>query len=390
MSSSSISPNDSGTISLLRLPLALGIIFIHLNLNVSGTDIRWASFSSIDAYRLVACVVTNETANLAVPLFFIISGFLFFSGHNDSSRFKTTACFFKARFARRLKSLLWPYMLFNLLAIIGLLSLHVSQGHTLASAINTYFGGTKWLHAFWDIHTTGTSTNILGVSKAIAYPINTPLWFVRDLMVLVILSPVIYFAVKRLRWWWVVVMMVFSFTGIWVPMPGFGVTSCLFFSIGACFSICHGNITSTLRPFTNWLLPLTLIVMVLDIITDHLGIDKYIHTLFLLLGTLSLFCLVSKWAVPSPHAKPMVHKLVVEWGGEASFLIYAVHTLTLPFLNKKPVELCLNFVWTNSTNGIVCIAQYIGSALLTFAMCYAVFALLKLVCPKALGFVLGR
>ena len=390
MSSSTISSKDSSTISLLRLPLALGIIFIHLNLHVSGADIKWTSFSTMDAYRIAACLVTNEVANLAVPLFFIISGFLFFCGHDNTLRFKTTASFFKARFMRRLKSLLLPYVLFNLLAIIGLISLSVSQGHTLATALNTYLGGGKWLHAFWDIHVTGTSTNILGISKATAYPINTPLWFVRDLMVLVALSPLIYSAVKHLRWWWVIIMSLASFTGIWVPLPGFGVTSCLFFSLGACFSICNHSISDTLYSCRHCLLPLTLVVMVLDIVSDGLCIDKYIHTLFLLLGTLTLFHLASRWSAPSPKAHSLFHKLVIEWGGEASFFIYAVHTLTIPFCHTKPVEFCLKLVWTNSVNGIVCIGQYFGSALLTFVMCYIVFVMLKHTCPKLLGFVLGR
>ena len=43
---------ESKTIDLLRLPLAIGVIFIHMNMKVHGNMVHWTDFGSMDAYRV--------------------------------------------------------------------------------------------------------------------------------------------------------------------------------------------------------------------------------------------------------------------------------------------------------------------------------------------------
>lgn len=389
MKSAKIHSVDSRTITLLRLPLALCIIFIHLNLNARGSEICWTDLGTMDVYRIVVCVVKNELANLAVPLFFIISGYLFFVGV-DSERYERRKDFFRSRFVRRIRSLLLPYVLFNLIALVGLVCKHYAVHHDLSLALDTYVLDFKWLRSFWDIHQTGTTTNILGIQRRVAYPLCTPLWFVRDLMVVVLYSPLIYFAIKKLRYYWFVIMLFFTLTGIWIPWPGFGVTVCLFFSIGAWFSINRLSVSQTLRRGRRWLLPTSLVLFVADILADSTSADKYIHVAFLLTGTLAIYLLFSGLAQRKNPKLPLLDTIVYKWGGQASFFIFATHTLVIPLWNMRPVEWALNIVWTNSQNGLLRTLEYFGAALLTFLLCYTLFAVLKILCPKAIDVLTGR
>ncbi|MGC8140665.1 hypothetical protein ACP3W2_24705, partial [Salmonella enterica] len=59
----------------------------------------------------------------------------------------------------------------------------------------------------------------------------------RDLIVVVVLSPVIYWFVRKTRVFGLGVLLLAYCTQIWTPIPGFSPSAFFFFSIGAYFSI---------------------------------------------------------------------------------------------------------------------------------------------------------
>ena len=204
---------------------------IHMHMEPSGTTIGWGSLGSLDIWRIFAAI--------AVPLFFMMSGYLFFY------RTEWNSAAFVGKLRRRVRSLLVPYVLFCLLAVVGLVVNYAMSGHSWAQSLHLYLGDGKWLHNFWDVHTTGTNTNLLGISKPISYPINIPLWFIRDLMVIVLMTPIIHLAIKRLRWGWLLLMTALSISGVWIPLVGFSPSSVLWFSVGAWFSINGRSMAAT-------------------------------------------------------------------------------------------------------------------------------------------------
>lgn len=379
MRTGTLSDKDSQTISRLRLPLAVGVVFIHLNMGVNGNGIHWSDFGSMDFYRLSACVLINELASLAVPLFFVISGFLFFRNTDLTASHTPLFRQYTTKLKSRARSLLLPYLVFNILAILGLIISKLSEGCTISQATEAWLGGTKWLHDFWDIHQTGTSVNILGISKTTAYPINIPLWFMRDLMVLVVMSPLIYYAIRWMRWGWLILMTALTLTGIWLPWPGFGVTCCLFFSIGAWFALTKRSLALWLNPRRWWLAVLTVTLMCCDVFFDGTAPDKYIHIAFLTTGVLTVYAFAQRLHCPAPS-----------WAGQASFFVFATHTLPLAGLGIRPVEWCKDLIWTNSTNGFACTLQFIVAGLLTATVCLVAFLILNKICPRFVNFVTGR
>ena len=423
--------SDSHTITRLRLPLAFCIILIHLNMGVSGTQIGWGSLSTLDVWRIFACVSINELAAIAVPLFFLISGFLFFY-HAEWS-----AATWLAKMRRRVRSLLVPYVLFCLLAVVSLIINNVQDGHTLSQALHAHLADGKWLHNFWDIHTTGHNTNLLGITKPISYPVVIPLWFIRDLMVIVLMTPLIHWAIRRLRLGWIAIMLALSLTGVWIPLVGFSPTSCLYFSIGAWFSISGKSMADGLQHWRSPLLMAALPLLALDILADGTAADRYVHFIFLLMAVPATYALAapkqlvpqgSKFQVPSSKFKVPSFNFLLPTGASdspskiegvdaeparqtgaydefsnfksqisntqsvssLSFFIFAFHTLPIPLLGCRPVEWAKQLLWTNSSNGILCIVQFVGTAFLTAMVCVLVWGLLYWLCPGLLGLLTGR
>lgn len=84
-----VSELQSKTISFIRFPLIVLIVYIHnqgMGTPLSDVSISWANFSDIDAYNLLRLVITDVIARAAVPAFFILSGYLFFFGKTSFSR----------------------------------------------------------------------------------------------------------------------------------------------------------------------------------------------------------------------------------------------------------------------------------------------------------------
>lgn len=120
----------------------------------------------------------------AVPLFFFISGYLFFFLKKDT---------YQNKWKKRFKSLVIPYIIW---CIIGFLIPFVFQqvfglgylfkggeGHLKPIA---EFEAWDYLKMFWNIRDGA--------------PILSTLWFLRNLILLVALTPIFYFLATRLKW----------------------------------------------------------------------------------------------------------------------------------------------------------------------------------------------
>ena len=92
-----ITPEISGRIKLLRLPLIIGILTIHLYVGPVGY-----------ADKFFQTFIVNTWGHCCVPFMFIISGFLFFRNFNLSLN----------SYLEKLKSRFWtllvPYLFWNL------------------------------------------------------------------------------------------------------------------------------------------------------------------------------------------------------------------------------------------------------------------------------------
>lgn len=126
---------------------------------------------------------------LAVPMFYSISGYLFFLGTIEKG---ITSIFIKQK--KRVRTLLVPYLLTNMLSLLFYYSLRqltqlkpeigiLMNNNLLDRAEPSCFGVIKY--CLWD------------------GPIAFQMWFVRDLIVLVVFAPIIYYTLQvlaRSKW----------------------------------------------------------------------------------------------------------------------------------------------------------------------------------------------
>lgn len=149
----------------------LSVLIVILHSNCKNT-LGWTSNGS--TFAVIIEHITNVLTmlgHLAVPCFYIMSGFLFYRSVND-----ITDVYKKIK--KRCKTLLVPYLLWN---SIFVLLFYVILNSFLAQYI----------------HMTNSLQNIKDVLYAIINSSLTPLWFIKDLLIYVAISPVIYILFKR-------------------------------------------------------------------------------------------------------------------------------------------------------------------------------------------------
>ena len=101
-------------ISFLRFPLIVAVVFIHSNSgNVVFNGLLATTNINFFVYEEVRYYISEIVARIAVPTFYFISGFLFW---------EKTDCFnigvYMKKLKKRCRSLLIPYLFWNLVAIL--------------------------------------------------------------------------------------------------------------------------------------------------------------------------------------------------------------------------------------------------------------------------------
>ena len=209
----------SASLDNLKVVMSILVITIHFSL-----PCRDAAYLGMQSFvRSVVCGV-------AVPTFFIISGFLFFRNFD-----KWDWRLFRDKVRRRVSTLLLPYLLWNTVSFALVTSARLRH-EGVFDAVEVLGGGI--LHIFWDSNQHASETvGILGQMLPEVYPLLEPMWYLRDLMMMVILSPIFYYLItKGGRLFLAVLIMGYVFTtaNIYPIMSG---SAWMFYGLGAYFSI---------------------------------------------------------------------------------------------------------------------------------------------------------
>ena len=174
-------------------------------------------------------ITSRVICQLAVPTFFLISGYYFFTNLENWDWKK-----YVEKLKKRSKTVLLPYLIWNTLFIIPSIILVIAGVFDLEYMCDS-FAKRGWLRIFWDSNNNGVVQipNVLGVNMGAGYPQDGPLWFIRDLMVMFTLSPFIYWILKKSGVYGLIVGGAFYVFNIWLPFSGFSSTSMFFFMTGA-------------------------------------------------------------------------------------------------------------------------------------------------------------
>lgn len=295
----------SKVISFLRFPLIVAVTYIHCEPNALAND------KLTGGWELLYIYIREILAGAAVPLFFAISGYLFFHKGIFSSSV------YASKLKKRVRTLLVPYVIWNLLYWgILVIKSKFMPGDTADGAL-THLSPVEFMRMFWNL-------------RSGFYPMCAQFWFLRDLMVVMVLSPIIYAGVKWLRLAFVGIFGVLWVANLWWDITGLSVSAIFFFSAGAYMAIYKVNFVSlSSRVF---LIFLCLYLLLLSSALCCVGYPAYmpLKALTILAEMIGVVGIVS-WCI----RRGRWH--VDNFLSESSFFIYAYHQIVLAVLVKVMV-----------------------------------------------------
>ena len=348
---------QSQTIDFVRFPLIVGVVLIHssiVSMNFGTLEVNTSSFP-ISYYLSV--FFSDILASIAVPAFFFISGFLFFY-NVDTFSWNV----YKEKLWKRFVSLFVPYLLWNILIIVLYFVAQMQFPELISGNKKTFdeYCWYDWLLILWD-------TNLVDDTAFKSVPFNYPLWFLRDLMVIVCLSPLVYYIVKKLR-----MLLVLMLIGYWLSSWDFSITgldkSCVtFFCLGAYFSIHKKDFLITFCTIGKFCAVAYLSVVVFELFMLQ-ELDSWLfhmlHKMGILFGMITLFA-VSSYCLSKGFCR-VSGQLV-----KSSFFVYAYHAYPLIFLKRFVLHYC-----PPSADWMLCL-YYLFCPIVVIAVGYLMYSMLN-------------
>ncbi len=300
---------------LLNFPLIVGVVYIH----AYGTTISFAGrtlgLERLDSLTdFVRILISQGIARLAVPMFFLISGYLFLAGTQWSVQV------YGRKLAARARTLLVPFLFWT---VLGVVIRFLGQS---IPAVQDYFVGSGPLVA--DYSPFALANAVLGLTSM---PEAYHFWFIRDLMVLMILSPLLIFVLERAA---VPFLAAVFFAWIFAEWPlaipdAVGV---LFFSAG-CWLAMREKSLFALDRYGRWLWMLYLPILLADVIWYDEPFNLCLHRCGIVVGIAAVLS-GTKWVLGHERLKNFI-----VWLSGASFFVYAAHEPLLGLLRTLAFQL---------------------------------------------------
>lgn len=238
-----------------------------------------------------------------------------------------------------------------------------------------------WNQTSWAL----TSTNFLGWPIPNYGPALLPLWFLRELIVMAILSPLVYQVVKRGKVVALVILGILSYSNIWFVIPGVStalfIRAIFYFSLGAYFSIHGKNLVSSFQKGAALWMTLALILMCISVYFDGNVLTKYFKPLFVFFGVISAINITSYFVANGRFT-------INETLSQASFFIYTAHGFLIQSFSKIVINRSIDLFLPETAFSLT--AKYVLGAILTVIICLVIYLLAKKVAPKTLGLFTGN
>lgn len=351
----------SKVISFLRLPLIIAVVFIHSSphaVKIGGTLL--VDMSDLGIYGIISTLLSQRIARIAVPLFFFISGYLFFG----KGPFSESVYIKKLK--KRSRTILLPYLIWNVAVIFMSLMIQIFSPGILSGdhKLVVDWSVSDWLLSFWN-YSEG-------------YPICFQFWFLRDLMVVMLFSPIIFYGIKYLKKYWVIILGV-----LWIAIdlpegkiPGFTLCSFFFFSFGAYYSINKLNFVDIMWHLMK---PSIIAYIILCTVSLFFRETKWIHYINQINIVIGIVAVISMTNYYIQKGKWKVNTFL----SESSFFIYAYHATLLGLIVKFSVKVILP-----TTNAEMIIIYFIVP-IITILLGLGIYYILKRYLPTFTSIITG-
>lgn len=203
----------SQLVSAARFPLMMLVVLIHVPLPEHAIPALplGLPLSASAWYFYVSRIISFGIGAMAVPMFFLFSGYYMFfkpKAWNDAS-------VYLGELKKRFKVLVIPYFFWCSLALLSHLLLEtLGSGGVQGLSLDPQ----RLLHAY------------------LLEPANFPLWYLRDLIFLCSLAPLVYWIARRAPWLVLLIYCVYLWHGANVS-TWWNFTGAVYFTLGAVFGL---------------------------------------------------------------------------------------------------------------------------------------------------------
>lgn len=346
---------QSVVIETMRLPLILLVLFIH----VLPPDLKQIehSFSGMNIYRFISEMISHNVGRIAVPCFFVFSGYFFFLKMK-----RWDFAFYREQLKKRVRTLLIPYLLWNILLIfITFAKYHLCERLNIPQHDEILF---LYEHSFLEL---------------IWMPIDLPLWFLRDLICMTLLAPFFYYLLRYTKIYGLLALLVLYLTTWDTNIPGFSMTAILYFGLGAYLGIYKKIFLKYCMKFGRIAFVLAFILLILS--TFYNGIEplhEYIIRFFIPLGMIVAVSLMNKM-INIFYFRNLFIKL-----SPTVFFIYAIHE----FYIKNWLKGAFYRTPLADSGGGMLIG-YVLMPFMALFICLILYCLWKKISPTTLSIMIG-
>ena len=286
---------------------------------------------------------------VAVPIFFILSGYLLFNNYSVKKIKKRTFTVFI------------PYILWSLLSVF--IFIFFKQLSVTSHFINT------------DIQFTLTSI----LKNIFISPINGSLWFLRDLYLLILLSPIIFKIRKIILPIFFILLIVWLFDFKYT----FLIESSLFFLLGVLLAnknLRNINTVYNHKFYRRMVLMLYMLICALfPLLVIYMHADPMLITkLSVVFGLITFSLNIDLFFIKNRF------NMLLDKFKRYSFFVYASHLLVAQFIKK----IIIAIIPTN--NSYYILIDYILTIIITICLCCIVQHIIFKLSPKLLGLFTGN
>lgn len=352
---SSLSREHSLRLKLLNFPLIVGVVYIHaygMEIGFAGVELGPAHLDRLT--DVVRTLVSQGVARLAVPMFFLISGYFFFNGFNGRS--------YLDKLRTRSRTLLLPYLFWTCC-----FAAVVTCGRHLAG-LGPYFGeGSLSGLSLWEL-----GNALFGVTRV---PAAYHFWFIRDLMLLMLLSPLLRLLLGVAPLSWLAALFLVWVSGKW-PLLVPDVVGVLFFSLGGYVALRDRSLFFFDR-CGWWPAVLYVPLLVADVVWYEAWFNVTLHRCGIAVG-LAAVLFLTRYLLAAERCGGVLLRL-----SGASFFVYAAHE---PLLG---VVRTVAFRYLPLDTPLVALIVYLAVPLLVILLLLFLHRALGRVAPRALLLVTG-
>jgi surface polysaccharide O-acyltransferase-like enzyme len=283
------------------------VVFIHsYNLGYSNSVLK----NDINLNHFVQNFISQGIARIAVPLFFFISGVLYFY------KFEMSWKSYYNKLKKRLNTLVLPYLIWSIVGILFYLFLQLNPFTA------KFFSDSSELIIKYSF--------VKLLDTIFIHPIPYQFWFIRDLFVLILIAPVGIMLNKYLKGYWILLLIFAYIFNLSTVIVSTG--SLLFFFLGG-FIV--ANKFKFLKKKISFKLTLFLTVLWISFYflrasgtLNYLGYYLEIsHKVFIIIGILSIWTMYDYIFsnVQETNLNPIF---------KTTFFLFAIHEPLLTFFRK--------------------------------------------------------